>query len=142
MKFKSSFVRLLIPNGGVYVYYRKSNGKIVSVTYSKMGDNETFSKDEIQALTGLNQGSGLVTKYQGVSLKLAPLNSCNSSKINRSIKARVERRDLYLHLNPVRGLLLGWGTSMERRERLREYRWSGYRGYAGLEKRKRKSFLG
>jgi len=59
-----------------------------------MGDNETFSKDEIQALTGLNQGSGLVTKYQGVSLKLAPLNSCNSSKINRSIKARVERRDL------------------------------------------------
>jgi hypothetical protein len=28
---------------------------------------------------------------------------------------------------------------MERRERLREYRWSSYRGYAGLEKRK--SFL-
>jgi hypothetical protein len=35
------------------------------VTYSKMGDNETFSKDEIQALTGLNQGSGLVTKVSG-----------------------------------------------------------------------------
>jgi hypothetical protein len=28
---------------------------------------------------------------------------------------------------------------MERRERLREYRWSSYRSYAGLEKRK--SFL-
>ena len=28
---------------------------------------------------------------------------------------------------------------MERRERLREYRWSSYRGYAGLEKMK--SFL-
>jgi putative transposase len=45
----------------------------------------------------------------------------------------------YLHLNPVRGMVLGQGTPMERRERLREYRWSGYRDYAGLEKRK--SFL-
>ena len=45
----------------------------------------------------------------------------------------------YLHLNPVRGMVLGQGTPMERRERLREYRWSSYRGYAGLEKRK--SFL-
>ena len=50
------------PQRRVYVYYRKSDGKIVSVTYSKMGDNETFSKDEIQYLTGLSQGSGLVTK--------------------------------------------------------------------------------
>jgi hypothetical protein len=53
------------PQRRVYVYYRKSNGKIVSVTYSKMGDNETFSKDEIQSLTGLNQGSGLVVKLSG-----------------------------------------------------------------------------
>jgi putative transposase len=45
----------------------------------------------------------------------------------------------YLHLNPVRGMVLGQGTPMERRERLREYHWSSYRGYAGLEKRK--SFL-
>ena len=45
----------------------------------------------------------------------------------------------YLHLNPVRGMVLGQGTPMERRERLREYRWSSYRDYAGLEKRK--SFL-
>ena len=45
----------------------------------------------------------------------------------------------YLHLNPVRGMVLGQGTPSERRERLREYRWSSYRGYAGLEKRK--SFL-
>jgi hypothetical protein len=50
------------PQRRVYVYYQKANGKIVSVTYAKMGDNETFSKDEIQYLTGLNQGSGLVTK--------------------------------------------------------------------------------
>ena len=40
----------------------------------------------------------------------------------------------YLHLNPVRGVVLGQGTPMERRKRLREYRWSSYRGYAGLEK--------
>ena len=45
----------------------------------------------------------------------------------------------YLHLNPVRGLVLGQGTPMERRKRLREYRWSSFRSYAGLEKRK--SFL-
>ena len=45
----------------------------------------------------------------------------------------------YLHLNPVRGAVLGQGRPMERRERLREYRWSSYRGYAGLEKMK--SFL-
>ena len=50
------------PQRRVYVYYQKANGKIVSVTYAKMGDNETFSKDEIQYLTGLSQGSGLVTK--------------------------------------------------------------------------------
>jgi hypothetical protein len=45
----------------------------------------------------------------------------------------------YLRLNPVRGVVLGHGTPMERREGLREYRWSSYRGYAGLEKMK--SFL-
>jgi len=45
----------------------------------------------------------------------------------------------YLHLNPVRGLALGHGTPIERRERLRGYGWSSYRGYAGLEKMK--SFL-
>ncbi|SRR6266567_204578 len=40
----------------------------------------------------------------------------------------------YLHLNPVRGVILGRGSPGERRERLRKYRWSSYRGYAGLEK--------
>lgn len=40
----------------------------------------------------------------------------------------------YLHLNPVRGMELGRGTPVERRDRLRRYRWSSYRGYAGLEK--------
>ena len=45
----------------------------------------------------------------------------------------------YLHLKPVRGATLGQGTPVERRERLRDYRWSTYRAYAGLEKLK--SFL-
>ena len=40
----------------------------------------------------------------------------------------------YLHLNPVRGAVLGAGTPAQRRSRLRAYRWSSYRGYAGLEK--------
>ena len=30
----------------------------------------------------------------------------------------------YLHLNPVRGKVLGQGTPMERRKRVRAYRWS------------------
>jgi len=38
----------------------------------------------------------------------------------------------YLHLNPVRGSRLGAGTPQERRERLRAYSWSSYRGYAGV----------
>jgi REP element-mobilizing transposase RayT len=40
----------------------------------------------------------------------------------------------YLHLNPVRGKVLGRGTPVERRRRLREYEWSSYRGYGGLAK--------
>lgn len=38
----------------------------------------------------------------------------------------------YLHLNPVRGVKLGNGNPMERRERLRAFGWSSYRGYSGL----------
>lgn len=59
------------PQRRVYVYYQKSNEKIVSVTYEKMGDNETFSKDEIQYLSRLNQGSGLVTKESGDSFEVS-----------------------------------------------------------------------
>lgn len=40
----------------------------------------------------------------------------------------------YLHLNPVRGSVIGRGDPKERRARLRSYRWSSYRGYAGLAK--------
>lgn len=40
----------------------------------------------------------------------------------------------YLHLNPVRGRVIGAGDPKERRVRLRSYRWSSYRGYAGLAK--------
>src|SRR6266480_3556959 len=38
----------------------------------------------------------------------------------------------YVHLNPVRGVSLGRGTPTERRKRLRAFKWSTYRGYAGL----------
>lgn len=40
----------------------------------------------------------------------------------------------YIHLNPVRGVRLGKGELSERRARLRAWRWSSYRGYAGLAK--------
>ncbi len=40
----------------------------------------------------------------------------------------------YLHLNPVRGTVLGEGNPAERRQRLRAYHWSSYGGTAGLEK--------
>ena len=38
----------------------------------------------------------------------------------------------YIHLNPVRGAVLGEGGVMERRRRLRAFEWSSYRAYAGL----------
>jgi len=38
----------------------------------------------------------------------------------------------YVHLNPVRGPRLGRGSPTERRKRLRGFKWSSYRGYAGL----------
>lgn len=40
----------------------------------------------------------------------------------------------YVHLNPVRGKVLGQGGPGQRRQRLRDYKWSSYRGYAGLGK--------
>ena len=40
----------------------------------------------------------------------------------------------YVHLNPVRGVSLGRGSPSERRARLRDFKWSSYRGYAGLSK--------
>jgi len=40
----------------------------------------------------------------------------------------------YLHLSPVREERLREGTPEQRRERLRSYTWSSYRGYAGLGK--------
>jgi hypothetical protein len=39
-----------------------------------------------------------------------------------------------MHLNPVHGRVIGAGDPRERRKRLRAYRWSNYRGYAGLGK--------
>src|SRR5438093_6105807 len=38
----------------------------------------------------------------------------------------------YVHLNPVRGVSLSRGTPVERRKRLRGFKWSSYPGYAGL----------
>ena len=38
----------------------------------------------------------------------------------------------YLHLNPVRGHVLGAGNPNKHRTRLRSYQWGSYRGYAGL----------
>jgi putative transposase len=38
----------------------------------------------------------------------------------------------YVHLNPVRGPVIGKGDPLERRKRLRVWPWSSYRGYSGL----------
>ena len=50
------------PQRRIYVNYLVTSKKIVSVGYMKVGDNETFSKEEMQFLTGLNQGKGDVLK--------------------------------------------------------------------------------
>ena len=38
----------------VYVYFRKSDGKIVSLEYWKLGGDETFSREEIRYLKALS----------------------------------------------------------------------------------------
>ena len=43
----------------------------------------------------------------------------------------------YVHLNPVRGKVMGRGDPVERRKRLRGWRWSSYRSYSGLAKAER-----
>jgi putative transposase len=40
----------------------------------------------------------------------------------------------YIHLNPVRGVALGKGNPSQRRQRLRKFKWSSYRRYAGFAK--------
>src|SRR5437016_13122711 len=40
----------------------------------------------------------------------------------------------YVHLNPVRGKVMGRGDPVERRKQLRGWRWSSYRRYGGLAK--------
>jgi putative transposase len=42
----------------------------------------------------------------------------------------------YLHLNPVRGRALNGGDPGKRRTQLRAYKWSSYRGYAGMARQK------
>jgi hypothetical protein len=46
------------PQRRIYVHYWVASKKIVSVGYMKVGANETFSQEEMQFLTSLNQGHG------------------------------------------------------------------------------------
>jgi hypothetical protein len=50
-----------VPQRRVYIDYRKSDGKVLSVIYWKLGENETFSNEELQALIRLNSGNGPLT---------------------------------------------------------------------------------
>jgi hypothetical protein len=49
------------PQRRVYIAFRKSDGKILSVIYWKLGDDETFSAEELQELIRLNAGNGPLT---------------------------------------------------------------------------------
>jgi len=49
------------PQRRVYVTFRKSDGKILSVIYWKLGEDETFSAEELQELVRLNAGNGTLT---------------------------------------------------------------------------------
>jgi hypothetical protein len=52
------------PQRRVYLAFRKRDGKVLLVIYWKLGEEETFSSTEEQALLRLNAGNGrLVTKY-------------------------------------------------------------------------------
>jgi hypothetical protein len=50
-----------VPQRRVYVTFRKSDGKILSVIYWKLGEDETFSAEELQELVRLNAGNGTLT---------------------------------------------------------------------------------
>jgi hypothetical protein len=76
------------PMRRVYVYVRKKDRKIVSVTYWKMGENETFSQEEIHYLRDLNSGHGsLIThlddKYKDTSGTEFTVTTAEQEKIER-----------------------------------------------------------
>jgi hypothetical protein len=50
-----------VPQRRVYVTFRKSDGKILSVLYWKLGESETFTDEELQELVRLNAGNGTLT---------------------------------------------------------------------------------
>ena len=50
-----------VPQRRVYVYFRESDKRIVSVLYWKLGENEKFSQAEMQYLANLNRGHGKLT---------------------------------------------------------------------------------
>ena len=60
---QADFRTSAVPQRRVSVFYRKSTGKIVSVMYWKLGENETFSEDEIQFLTEIDNGR--LDRYTG-----------------------------------------------------------------------------
>jgi hypothetical protein len=77
------------PMRRIYVYIRKSDRKIVSVTYWKMGENETFSQEEIHYLTDLNSGHGpLIThigdEYKDTSGTEFEVTTADQEKIERA----------------------------------------------------------
>jgi hypothetical protein len=49
------------PQRRVYIAFRKSDGKILSVIYWKLGDDETFSAEELQEMIRVNAGNGPLT---------------------------------------------------------------------------------
>jgi hypothetical protein len=49
------------PQRRIYLFFRKSDSRIVSIMYWKLGDGETFSTAERDYLTGLNGGHGPIT---------------------------------------------------------------------------------
>ena len=55
------FRTVSLPQRRVYVYVRKSDLRVISAMYWKLGENESFSKDEIGFLLDLNQGPDPLT---------------------------------------------------------------------------------
>jgi hypothetical protein len=64
-----------VPQRRVYVFFRTSDRKIVSVLYWKLGDGETFSEREATDLIALNKGripGKPFVKLDGAELIITP----------------------------------------------------------------------
>jgi hypothetical protein len=67
---QDEFRMVTYPQRRIYVYYQTANKKIVSISYWKLGDDETFSPEEVKFLTDLNRGQGALKTQNALKIQV------------------------------------------------------------------------